>query len=53
MAIPKNGFVLSVHGSEWRAVAERMKIGEEVTIELDIDEKWKNSQFILLVARCL
>ena len=47
VAIPKNGFVLSVHGSEWRAVAERMKIGEEVTIELDIDEKWKNSQFML------
>lgn len=47
VAIPKNGFVLSFHGSEWRAIGDKMKIGEEVSVEFDIDSKWKDSEFML------
>lgn len=47
VTIPKNGFVLSFHGSEWRAIGDKMKIGEEVSVEFDIDSKWKDSQFML------
>ncbi|QUG40770.1 S-layer homology domain-containing protein [Psychrobacillus sp. INOP01] len=47
VAIPKNGFVLSFHGPEWRAIGDKMKIGEEVSVEFDIDSKWKDSQFML------
>ena len=45
--IPKNGFVLSVHGADWMAVAAKMKVGEEVTIDFNIDSKWVDSQFML------
>lgn len=47
VAIPKNGFVLSFHGSQWRAIGDKMKIGEEVSVTFDIDSKWKDSEFML------
>lgn len=47
VAIPKNGFVLSFHGPEWRTIGNQMKVGEEVSVDLNIDTKWKGSQFML------
>ncbi|WP_419958117.1 S-layer homology domain-containing protein [Psychrobacillus psychrotolerans] len=47
VTIPKNGFVLSFHGPKWRAIGDKMKIGEEVSVSFDIDSKWKDSQFML------
>lgn len=47
VTIPQNGFVLSFHGPKWRAIGDKMKIGEEVSVSFDIDSKWKDSQFML------
>ncbi|MEK3935585.1 S-layer homology domain-containing protein [Sporosarcina sp. FSL W7-1349] len=45
--IPKTGFVLSVHGKVGLDRYKSMQIGEEVTLSLSIDDKWKDSQFML------
>lgn len=44
--IPPDGFVLSAHGDK-KAILEAMQIGEEVQISVNIDEQWKDSQFML------
>jgi exopolysaccharide biosynthesis protein len=45
-AIPKDGFVLSAHGTAMEPL-KQMKIGEEVSISADIDSQWMNSSFML------
>ena len=45
--IPKNGFVLSFHGSKWRTLMETAKVGEEITIDFSINSEWQDAPFIL------
>lgn len=45
-AIPKDGFVLSAHGTAMEAL-KQMKMGEAVTISAEIDSQWMNSSFML------
>ncbi len=44
--IPEDGFVLSAHGS-MQTILSNFSIGEEVSISLNIDDKWKGSKFML------
>ena len=44
--IPKDGFVLSAQGTETSKISS-MKIGEEVSLTVDVDAAWKGSQFML------
>ena len=45
--IPKTGFVLSVHGAKGLERFKNMKIGENVSLSLSIDDKWMDSEFML------
>lgn len=45
--IPSTGFVLSVHGTPWRAMMESMKVGEEVTVDFAINDAWNNADFMI------
>ena len=44
--IPKNGFVISAHGTE-RAKVSHLKVGSEVTVNFGIEPKWQDAEFIL------
>ncbi|MEM1502863.1 phosphodiester glycosidase family protein [Domibacillus sp. 8LH] len=44
--IPKDGFVLSAHGTETEALRS-MKIGDTVSVSVDVDEKWKGADFMI------
>ncbi|MFC4402947.1 S-layer homology domain-containing protein [Gracilibacillus xinjiangensis] len=44
--IPKNGFVISGIG-KGRDDLENIKVGDSITLSVDVDSKWKNSQFML------
>lgn len=44
--IPKNGFVLSAHGTETDALRS-MKIGDTVSVSVDVDEKWRGADFMI------
>ncbi|MFI8687554.1 phosphodiester glycosidase family protein [Rossellomorea sp. NPDC077527] len=44
--IPADGLVLSAHGDK-RAILEKMKIGENVELNIGIESKWMDSQFML------
>jgi len=45
--IPKNGFVLSVHGAKDLEKFKKMQVGEDVSLSLSIDDKWMDSEFML------
>lgn len=45
--IPDTGFVLSVHGTPWRAMMEGMKVGEEVSVNFSINKDWDNADFMI------
>ena len=44
--IPADGFVLSAHGDKLPILKE-MKIGDEVQISIDIDQKWQGSEYMI------
>lgn len=44
--IPKDGFVLSAHGTAMDAI-KNLQIGEQLSIGATIDQKWMNSSFML------
>ncbi len=44
--IPKDGFVISTQGMAVDQV-RNMKIGDEIALTIDIDEKWQNAKFML------
>lgn len=47
-AIPKNGFILSVQGSSpYNKTFSNLQIGQEVSVNFSIDEKWQDAQFII------
>ena len=45
-SIPEDGYVLSASGSETSKLSG-MKIGEDVSLTVDVDSEWKGSQFML------
>lgn len=44
--IPADGFVLSAHGAQMEFL-KNMQVGEQVSISINIDDKWKGSKYIL------
>lgn len=46
VTIPKNGFVLSGQGNASDRLAN-IEIGDEVVINVDIDDKWKHAAFMI------
>lgn len=44
--IPEDGFVLSAHGTSM-ATLKPMKVGDQVQVTINIDDKWKNSKYML------
>lgn len=44
--IPKNGFVISAHGSKVEQI-RALKVGDPISITVDIEDKWKGSEFML------
>lgn len=44
--IPDNGFVISGHGLGSDKLQD-IELGESISVSVDIDEKWKNSSFML------
>lgn len=45
--IPADGFVLSAHGTENLQFVNEMKVGDQVEVSINIDDKWKGAQYIL------
>lgn len=44
--VPADGFVLSAHGDKL-AILKAMSIGEEIEIQINIDDKWKDSKYMV------
>lgn len=44
--IPKDGFVLSAHGTAMDDI-KNLQVGEQLTVGATIDQKWMNSSFML------
>ncbi|RLQ96815.1 phosphodiester glycosidase family protein [Falsibacillus albus] len=44
--IPKDGYVISATGSAVDQIRD-LKIGDEVSLSVDVDNKWHNSEFML------
>lgn len=45
--IPKNGFVLSINSADWLNKFENIQLNENIKLSFDINNKWKNSQFMV------
>lgn len=45
--IPKNGFVISAVGSAEVDKIRNMKLGDDVSLTIDVDEEWQDSKFML------
>ncbi|MCM3389121.1 S-layer homology domain-containing protein [Ureibacillus chungkukjangi] len=46
VTIPKNGFVISAKGSKADEL-QSVLVGDQISVAINIDEKWKNSQFMI------
>lgn len=44
--VPEDGFVLSAHGDKL-AILKAMTVGDQVEIQINIDEKWKDSKYMV------
>ena len=45
--IPRNGFVLSFNGSTWGDKFRNIKIGEEISVNFSIDQRWQDAEFMM------
>ncbi|WP_153722081.1 phosphodiester glycosidase family protein [Sporosarcina cascadiensis] len=45
--IPSNGFVISVHGKKGLERFKSVNVGDAVSLNLSIDDKWKDSEFMM------
>ncbi|MDQ0215260.1 hypothetical protein J2S13_001660 [Oikeobacillus pervagus] len=45
--IPKNGYVISVHGTEQSSQLAKVRAGDRIALNIDMESKWRNSKFIL------
>ncbi|HWO77554.1 MAG TPA: S-layer homology domain-containing protein [Bacillus sp. (in: firmicutes)] len=46
-AIPDNGFVVSFNGEMWMNRTASLKIGDRIEFTADINDPWKNAEYIL------
>ncbi|WP_153730562.1 S-layer homology domain-containing protein [Sporosarcina obsidiansis] len=47
ISIPSNGFVLSVHGKKGLDRFKSLTVGDDISLKLSIDDKWKDSEFMM------
>ncbi|PID21961.1 Parasporal protein [Sporosarcina sp. P3] len=47
VTIPKNGFVVSIHGKKGLERFKSVAIGDSLSLNLSIDDKWKDSEFMM------
>lgn len=47
LTIPTTGFVVSLHGGDRISSLSHVGLGDEVSVNFAIDNRWKDSQFIL------
>lgn len=45
--VPTNGFVISAHGTAITEAFDTLKPGDSITINVGIEDKWQDAQFIL------
>lgn len=45
--IPRNGFVLSFNGSAWGDQFRNITVGEEISVNFSIDDRWMDAQFMM------
>ncbi|MGM8215835.1 phosphodiester glycosidase family protein [Bacillaceae bacterium W0354] len=45
ITIPQDGFVISVHGNS--PIAQGLKVGDSIKLTVDVEDKWKNTNFIM------
>lgn len=45
--IPRNGFVLSFNGSAWGDKYRNIQVGEEISVNFSIDNRWQDAEFIM------
>ncbi|QHE53620.1 phosphodiester glycosidase family protein [Pontibacillus sp. HMF3514] len=45
--IPEDGFVLSIQGGQLAEQFKYTEVGEDITLRVDIDDKWKDSKFMM------
>lgn len=45
--IPRNGFVLSFNGSAWGDQFRGITVGEEISVNFSIDDRWMDAQFMM------
>ncbi|MER2108677.1 MAG: S-layer homology domain-containing protein [Solibacillus sp.] len=45
--IPRNGFVLSFNGSAWGDQFRSITVGEEISVNFSIDDRWMDAQFMM------
>ncbi|MBM7649324.1 uncharacterized protein YigE (DUF2233 family) [Bacillus ectoiniformans] len=45
--IPHNGYVLSIQGGAKASRLAGVKAGDRISLTIDVDSRWKNSQFML------
>lgn len=45
--IPKNGYVISIQGGDQAAQFANVKPGQEIKLTINVDNRWKGSEFML------
>lgn len=45
--IPRDGYVISIQGGEQAAKFSHVKPGQEIKLNINVENKWKNSEFML------
>ncbi|QKS72389.1 S-layer homology domain-containing protein [Paenalkalicoccus suaedae] len=45
--IPQNGFVLSANGGALAAQLENVKVGDQVSVQMEVEDHWKQAEFVL------
>lgn len=46
-AIPANGYVISIQGGAQAAQFANIQPGQEITLNVNVEDKWKNSEFMV------
>lgn len=45
--VPKDGFVISTHNTAARTALANLAVGTEITVDINIDQKWQDAEYIL------
>lgn len=46
-AVPSDGFVISTHNKQVASELSKLKVGTPVSLDISIDKKWQDAQFII------